>query len=184
MIRSVLMGLLMTAAAAAVPATGSPQAEEFHAVLSGFNEIGELNKESGAILTSGSGTLDLKLDRRNETLSFTLNFQNLTSPVTQAHIHFGKVHVAGGIMVFFCSNLPNPPAGTQPCPTNGGTVTGTLSAANVQAIAGENVPAGDFDAIVDALLSNTAYANVHTANFPSGEIRGQIVAATDRDADR
>jgi hypothetical protein len=31
-----------------------------------------------------------------------------------------------------------------------------------------------FDAVTDALLSNSAYANVHTANFPAGEIRGQI----------
>jgi hypothetical protein len=176
-----LMGVLVIAAAAAAGAADSPRVEEFRAVLSGFNEIGELNKESGAILTSGSGALDLKLDRRNETLTYTLSFQNLTSPVTQAHIHFGKVHVPGGIMVFFCSNLPSPPSGTQPCPVNGGTVTGTLTGANVQAIAGQNVTAGDFEAVVDALLANTAYANVHTANFPSGEIRGQIVPAMDAD---
>jgi hypothetical protein len=76
--------------------------------------------------------------------------------------------------VFFCSNLPTAPAGTQPCPANGGTVTGTLTGANVQAIAGQNVKAGDFDAIADALLTDTAYVNVHTTNFPAGEIRGQV----------
>jgi hypothetical protein len=53
-------------------------------------------------------------------------------------------------------------------------VTGTLSAANVLAIAGQNVPAGDFDALVDALESDTAYANIHTTSFPAGEIRGEI----------
>jgi hypothetical protein len=36
------------------------------------------------------------------------------------------------------------------------------------------VTAGDFDAVTDALNSNTAYANVHTAKFPAGEIRGQV----------
>ena len=34
--------------------------------------------------------------------------------------------------------------------------------------------AGNFDALTDALTSNTAYANVHTKNFPAGEIRGQV----------
>jgi hypothetical protein len=41
-------------------------------------------------------------------------------------------------------------------------------------ITGQNVAAGDFNALVAALESNTAYGNIHTANFPSGEIRGQI----------
>jgi hypothetical protein len=56
----------------------------------------------------------------------------------------------------------------------GGTVTGTLTAANVLPIAGQGVPAGDFQALVDALESDTAYANIHTSNFPAGEIRGQV----------
>jgi hypothetical protein len=53
-------------------------------------------------------------------------------------------------------------------------VTGTITAANILGIAGQNVKAEDFDALEDALESNTAYVNVHTANFPAGEIRGQI----------
>jgi hypothetical protein len=99
---------------------------------------------------------------------------DLSSPVTQSHIHFGKKHMAGGVMVFFCSNLATAPAGTQPCPASGGTVTGTLSAVNVLALAGQNVPAGEFQALADALESDTAYANIHTSNFPAGEIRGEV----------
>ncbi len=38
---------------------------------------------------------------------------------------------------------------------------------------GQNVSAGDFDALVDAIASKTAYANVHTTGLPLGEIRGQ-----------
>jgi hypothetical protein len=178
MYRSVLIGALVAASAVATPAVSFfPGQDEFHAVLTGFNEVGALNSESGAILSNGTGTLDLKLDRNAQTIAFTLKFQNLTSAVTQSHVHFGKSRNAGGIMVYFCSNLPNPPAGTQPCPADGGTVTGTLTAASVQAIATQNVTAGDFDAIADALLSDTAYANVHTAKFPAGEIRGQIERA-------
>lgn len=168
MYRSILIGALAAAVGLTAPALGSSRGEEFRAVLSGFNE-------TGAILSEGSGVVEMKLDRDSQTLSFTLKFQNLSSPVTQAHIHFGKNHVAGGVMVFFCSNLATAPAGVQPCPANGGTVTGTVPAASFVAIAGQNVPAGNFDAVADALLSDTAYANVHTTNFPAGEIRGQLV---------
>jgi hypothetical protein len=175
MYRSILLAALIVATGATTPAVSFQRAEEFRANLRGFNEVGALNSESGAIFTQGSGTLELKLDRTNETLTFTLRFQNLSAPVTQAHIHFGKEHMAGGVMVFFCSNLATAPAGTQPCPAGGGTVTGTLTAANVLAIAGQNVTAGDFNAITDALLTDTAYANVHTTSFPAGEIRGQVV---------
>lgn len=174
MYRAMLLGALAAAVGLTAPALGSSRGDEFRAVLSGFNEVGGLNAESGAILSEGSGVVEVKLDRDAQTLSFTLKFQNLSSPVTQAHIHFGQNHVPGGVMVFFCSSLPTAPAGVQPCPANGGTVTGTVSAASFLAIAGQNVPAGNFDAVADALLSDSAYANVHTKNFPAGEIRGQL----------
>jgi hypothetical protein len=152
----------------------APHAEEFRAVFSGFNEVGALNAQSGAIFSPGRATLELELNRADQTLSFVLKYSGLSAAVTQAHIHFGKVHMAGGVMVFFCSNLASAPAGTQPCPANGGTVTGTLSAANVLGPAAQGVPAGDFQAIVDALESGTTYANVHSTAFPAGEVRGEI----------
>jgi hypothetical protein len=180
MYRAIVLGTLVAATTLATAAWASPPGE-FRAVLSGFQEVGALNNQSGAILSDGRGTLELKLDRQAQTLSFVLKFSDLGSPVTQSHIHFGKNHMAGGVMVFFCSNLTSAPAGTQACPANGGTVTGTLTAANILAIAGQNVKAGDFDALADALESDTAYVNVHSMNFPAGEIRGQIVHEFGRD---
>jgi CHRD domain len=159
---------------------GLAQADDFSARLNGFNEVGGLGAgETGAILTNGNGTLRLDLD--HQSIKYTLTFADLTSAATQAHIHFGKVHVAGGIMAWLCQSAtkPSPTPGTPTCPAGGGTVSGTLTAANVVALSGQNVTAGDFDALTDALASNTAYANVHTVNFPAGEIRGQV-----RKADR
>jgi len=79
----------------------------------------------------------------------------------------------GGVMVFFCSNLATPPPNTQPCPASG-TISGTITASNVVGPAAQGVTAGDFQAVVDALESDTAYANIHTTAFPAGEIRGEI----------
>jgi len=158
------------------------QAQRFSARLSGFNEIGGVGAgETGAILTDATGTLQLDLDKKTSSISYTLTYTGpFSSQVQQAHIHFGKLHVAGGIIVWLCQTTakPSPTAGTPTCPIPmpSATVTGVLTAANVIAVAAQNVTAGDFDAIEDALTSNTAYVNIHTATFGAGEIRGQIKA--------
>jgi hypothetical protein len=150
------------------------KAEDFHATFAGFEEIGGLGAgETGAILSDGRGTLKLDHDKRAQTLAYTLTYSGL-SHVLQAHIHFGKRHVAGGILVFFCTNLNNAPAGTPACPESAGTVSGTIHPADVRAIPGQNVVVGNFDALEDALTSDTAYGNIHTNAFMAGEIRGQI----------
>ena len=183
-------------------------AEEFTAHLTGFQELGSLPNvnltanpqtaanPTGAILSDGKGTASLNLNRKAGTIDYTLTYSNvgttppLTGTVTQAHIHFGKARDSGGIMVFFCTNL-TPPVGppTPPkCPLNSTDptgLTGTFTKADVVAIAGQNVNAMDFDALADALNSNTAYANIHTTALPAGEIRGQVHAVEkDHDHDQ
>ncbi len=190
-----LMGTALCAGVLALWGSGA-QAEEFSARLDGFQELGSLPNvtqnpttgavtaanPTGAILSDGKGTVSLNLHKGAGTVDYTLTYSNvgatppLTGTVTQAHIHFGKARDSGGILVFFCTNL-TPPVGppTPPkCPLNSGTVTGTLTKADVVLISGQNVVAGDFDALEDALTSNTAYANIHTTALGAGEIRGQI----------
>lgn len=196
---AVMAGVVALWGGAAHADGGGANTEEFSARLSGFQELGAINAQTGAILSDGTGTLSLKLNKNTGTIDFTLTYSNvgttqpMTGMVSQAHIHFGKARDSGGILVYFCTNLsfvghtgPAP----QSCPKNSGTVTGTFKAANVQAILTQNVAAGDFDALEDALKSNTAYANIHTVPvsgatntaFPAGEIRGQI-HAEDHDKD-
>ncbi len=157
---------------------GYVHADDFSAALSGFEEIGPLGAgETGAILSGAMGTLRLHLDKKSETITYTLTYTGpFSSAVQQAHIHFGKVHVAGGIMAWLCQSTakPSPTAGTPFCPTASGTVTGMLDANSIIGPTLQNVTARDLDALVDALTSDTAYVNVHTEKFPFGEIRGQI----------
>jgi hypothetical protein len=153
-------------------------AQEFTAKMVGFQEVASI------FSANGQGTLQLVLDKKARTITFKDTFSGLSSPVTQSHIHLGKIHTNGGITVFFCTNLNNGPAGTQPCPAGGGTVTGTITGGNVLAIAAQGMPAGDFDALVELLESRSGYVNVHTTNFPAGEIRGQIRRADEEGEER
>jgi CHRD domain len=165
---------------------------QYSATFSGFQEIGGLGAgETGAILSPAQGNLALNVANDNQSISFKLTYSGFTNNVTQSHIHFGKEHVAGGIMVFFCANpsttppvvnLPPPPA-TKPqtCPLTSGTVSGTLTPSDVVGPTGQAVKVGDFSALLAALKSNTAYGNIHTTAFPSGEIRGQILPSENDD---
>jgi len=175
--------LVCVLAVATSAMTCSVKAEEFQAKLSGFQEVGALNNETGAILSSGTGTLSVTLDSKLQSANYTLSYSGLSASVTQAHIHFGKEHVPGGIFAFLCTNLGNGPAGTPACPAGGGKVTGIITPASILAVPGQNITAGDFNVIVQALESDTAYGNVHTVKFPAGEIRGQI-RERGRDRDR
>jgi CHRD domain len=151
---------------------------KYSATYSGFEEVGALNAETGAIFSPAQGNLTLNVDKGNQFINFQLTYSGFTNNVTQSHIHFGKEHVPGGIMVWFCSNLNPPPAtqppNLQPCPLTGGTVTGTIMSTNVVGPTTQNVNAGDFSALLAALQSNSVYGNIHTTKFPAGEIRGQV----------
>ena len=172
--RTILPVVACAIALGAAPARADRDKDDFSAKFSGFQEVGGLGAgQTGAILSGGTATLDLELDRQAQTLMYTLTFSGTNATVTQSHIHFGQRHVGGGIIVFLCSNLGNGPAGTPACPAEG-TVTGTLMPASVVGPAAQGIAVGNFAGLVEALDNNTAYGNIHTTAFPAGEIRGQI----------
>jgi hypothetical protein len=146
------------------------------ATLTGFQE--NLPK-----LTDGTGTFSATVTAT--TLTYKLTFSGLTSPVLMSHIHFGQPGVNGAIFIWLCGTAAPfaGPTGTPPCPAPGVTVTRTVAAADVLPVLGpppasqppsQNLHAGDFAGAVRILKSGDAYVNVHTTNFPGGEIRGQV----------
>jgi len=144
--------------------------------LTGYQETS--SGTPAGLSTDGTGTFDAKIADDDQSISYTLTYSGLSSNVTQSHIHFGNRYTSGGISLFLCTNLGNGPAAATPpaCPVAGGTVTGTLTPASLIGPAGQGIPAGTtgWPRILAAIRLGVTYANVHTVNFPAGEIRTQL----------
>ena len=166
--------MLTAAIICLIAATGLGDSEQatFSAKLTGFKEVGN----TGPVNSPGSGQFQLTIGNTGDDLTYTLTYSALSSSVTQAHVHFGEPGVSAGVMFFLCTNLGNGPAGTPACPADGGTVTGTVTAASIVGPTGQNVNPGDFAAALKIIRAGVGYANVHTTKFPVGEIRGQLAS--------
>jgi hypothetical protein len=102
----------------------------------------------------GSGTCFVTLNATETQISVECRFRNLSSNVTGAHIHDNApVGVIGPIRFDFSFT--------------GGT-TGTIGPLTFSTTSAQ----------VADMRSNKWYINIHTANFPNGEIRGQVKRAT------
>jgi hypothetical protein len=91
---------------------------------------------TGTLTKSGTGG----------TLSWRLEFSNLSASAIAAHIHVAARGAAGPVRVPLCA----------PC-TSGVTGTATIDAA-----------------VLEAIQNDRAYVNVHTPTNPAGEIRDQV----------
>jgi hypothetical protein len=157
-----LLALVTTAAASA-----DASALKIQASLSGFNEVPP--KATGA-----AGTFKAKASKGG--IDFTLTYSGLTTPAFMAHFHFAQRGVNGGIFIWLCGK-PGTPA-HQPCPPGNTsqpqTVTGHITAADIQAVPDQNVGAMDMATAQRIIQAGEAYVNVHTSQFMAGEIRGQV----------
>ena len=144
--------------------------EQIGALLTGY-------EESPSVSTTGTGEFTATIAPDGDTIFYTETYSGLQGTVTQSHIHVGQLGVNGSIVIFLCQTSANPdPTGLAPqCPQEG-TVTGTITAANVigGATTSQQLKPGDLAAVIIAIQAGMAYANVHTTLSPGGEIRGQI----------
>ena len=111
-----------------------------------------------------------------DSIEYELSYEDLQGSITQAHIHFGQPGLSGGIAAWLCGTAALPgPAGTPVCPgPNSGTVSGTITAAQVIGPGGQGIAAGEFEELLARIKDGATYANVHTSFVGTGEIRGQI----------
>ncbi|HKA20640.1 MAG TPA: CHRD domain-containing protein [Blastocatellia bacterium] len=145
----------------ATPVVNS-QTENFSASLSGANEVPPIN-------TAGTADFNMTI-QTGAPITFSLTFSDLSTPLVVAHLHFAPSKVAGGVMIFLCGGggQPSCPAATS------GSITGTITAANVTGPASQGIAAGNLDSALEAVRADLSYANMHTTNFPGGEIRGPV----------
>jgi hypothetical protein len=134
--------------AATSKAKGDLESRALFAVLTGKKEVDAAgNRRVGD--PDGRGTFTAIVDGGQ--LCFGITVKNLDAPIA-AHIHKGRPNQAGGIVV---------PLTPQPATGDPGASSGCV------AVAAD---------LSRAILKNPHkyYANVHTAAFPGGAVRGQL----------
>ena len=110
----------------------------------------------------GLGSISGTYDSRSNLLDYTLTWNGLTSDVTSMHFHNGAPGTSGGVELGIAGPWASPQSAT-------GVTVGDPEEAN--------------------LLAGNWYLNIHTSNFGSGEIRGQVLlqstnpASSDSDGD-
>lgn len=104
-------------------------------------------QETPPVASAGSGVAHLTFDETTKMLCFSITSQSLGSAEILAHVH-GPALPGTPAGIAFALPLGNPKSGC----------VGPLD---------KNQKS--------ALLKNLLYINIHTAGFPGGEIRGQIL---------
>lgn len=112
---------------------------------------------------TGTLTGTLTTNPGQNVFNYTVNFSNLTTPVTMAHIHDAPPGVKGPIV--------HPPS-------NMNSILGLVSGSLTDTWSSSDLTNPLTDAFVQDLMSGKLYFNIHTTQFPDGEIRGQIISAT------
>jgi hypothetical protein len=136
----------------AAPARGA--IFDFHAVLLGSSEL-------PANASSATGTADVVLNDGTGILSITETFTGLSAPATGAHIHCCTPASVSAPVALPFGSFPT---------TTSGTSSQTFDLATPLLLV--NVTEAQFIAGLEAGLG---YVNIHDANFPAGEIRGQLI---------
>lgn len=144
------------------PAPANPQ---LSGMLSAANSV-------PANSSPGNGTVTGTYDPNTQMLNYTLTFKDLTGPPQAAHFHYGDPKHTGDIFI----PLSGLPTGTS------GTITGSTKLTTVPAM--PEVPATATTPLIkakpmavqpDSFKMGHVYANIHTAKYPAGEIRANVV---------
>ena len=146
--------VLGTAAAAAA------MNRNFVAHLSGDGEVPPVD-------TLAQGQAIFHLSKDGTELEYKLIAANIEN-ILQAHIHLAPAGVNGPVVAWLYPSAP--PATLIPGRFSGVLAQGTITAADlVGPLAG-----AELSDLIAAMSSGAAYVNVHTTQYPGGEVRGQI----------
>jgi CHRD domain len=169
--------LVMMAASVLLPVPAA------HAdVINLFANLSGANERPTPVPSPGTGFVQVVLDTTAQTLEINATFSGLTSPDNAAHIHccapLGTNAGVATTVPTFGALGPNPEF---PLGVTSGTYDQTFSLLDSRfynpafVTANGGTVAGAEAALIAGLESQMTYFNIHTANFPGGEIRGQLV---------
>ena len=139
-------------ALSALVLTASAQIVEFRATINAA-------QETTASTSAATGSAIMLYDVGTNTFDLVVSISNFTNTLTASHIHEAAVGVAGPVVTNF--------GGEAVYVRSGNTLTATF----------RGVTHGGTKL---TLLQNGAYLNFHTAAYPGGEIRGQLIAQPKR----
>jgi hypothetical protein len=150
------LSLLAASATAAAP----PDQRNFRAPLSGSEEVAPVE-------THARGQAIFQLSSDGTELHYRLIVANIEN-VTQAHIHIAPAGANGPVVAWLYPLAP--PAQLIPGRSDGILATGVITADDLVGL----LAGASLEVLLDHLRAGNAYVNVHTSQYPAGEIRGQI----------
>jgi hypothetical protein len=160
---------LITAASLALPATSAnANIIVFSGNFSGTQEV-------PPNASPGTGLVIVTVDDVLNTMMVEAFWSGLLSPTTVAHIHCCAPAGTNAGVATAVPTVPGFPAGVL-----SGTYTNTfdmtaLSSYNPAFVTAQGGTATSaFSALLDGMLTSNAYFNIHTSQFPGGEIRAQL----------
>jgi len=172
MSRRLLIGLAAVALVLtlAVSTVVAAPPQMFVAPLNGAEEV--LPNGTVGVDTLARGVAIFQLNADGSELSYRLIASNIQN-ILQAHIHCCTgPGLNTGVSVFLYPDAP--PAQLIPGRHSGVLATGTITAADILSPVELTSADDPLAALVEQIVAGNAYVNVHTSQFPTGEIRGQL----------
>lgn len=150
------------AVAAALLISATPSSAQTSVVTMTANLNG--GEETPALLTGAVGTATVSVDPVNEEIAVTLSVFNLPTGTTAGHIHIAPKGIAGPVVI----NFPIPTGRTGDLPL-------TFRVGSAAFVARPEIGINTMADAIQSIVGGNAYVNIHTSQFPAGEIRGQLV---------
>jgi len=151
---SIVLAVLTLAVLVPTARAADPAVPAYGGPLAGSQEV-------PAVAGSGTGDATVVISADGSRITYAVTYGGLSGSVVAAHIHTGAAGANGGVILPLAQG-PSPMVGTLGAPDF--TPSGSIAT---------------FADAVAAIRAGATYVNVHTAAYPAGEVRAQLLARGD-----